>query len=324
MNNKVVVVGSYIQDLTFKTPRLPKDGETLMGDFITGCGGKGFNSAIACSRLGTDTLFVSSLGRDSYAQDMQTFCLTENIDTSLEFSGYPTGVASIWVDQNGKNRILVDIGANRYLSEDHIMRNETQIGNAKVLMSQLECNIDAVKLAFDIGKRKNPRIVNILNTAPIIDNIHLDIFENVDIMIANESEFDDILKTFLKTSYRNNSDSCMKDLAYYLKLAAIVVTMGERGATIYDRMSNKFTSFKAPMVRTIDTTGAGDCFCGTFASKVSESNSLSEEVLRTITYNSILNASLSTIKRGTAPSMPNKEEFAKFKADLIERTIYPN
>jgi ribokinase len=262
------------------------------------------------------------LGRDEYAESLNRFSKTEDIDLSLEYHSVPTGAASIWVDREGKNRIIVDIGANEYLSESHILQNESNLRSAKVVISQLECNLDSVKLAFELSKRGNNRVTTILNTAPINDSLDKDIFKNVDIVISNESEFDDIMKTFYRTSCVNHFESSMKDMAYDLKLTAMVVTLGERGVIIYDRYSNKFSNFRAPVMNVVDTAGAGDCFCGTFASKLTECTTLNEENLKTVAYMSVLNASLSTMKSGTAPSMPTKSEFSEFKNQILERAAY--
>ncbi|HZN58669.1 MAG TPA: PfkB family carbohydrate kinase, partial [Planctomycetota bacterium] len=150
---EVVVVGSCAQDLTFVADALPRPGETRIATLAFGPGGKGSNQAVACHRLGVETLFIGAVGDDPFGEAYRAFAQREGLPVSLEvLHDAATGVAAIVVDPQSQNQITVALGANAKLSREHVERNRGAIEAAKVLLVQLEANLDAVRHALEIAR----------------------------------------------------------------------------------------------------------------------------------------------------------------------------
>src|SRR3954452_4931685 len=144
----VVVVGSFVQDLTFTCPEFPRPGETIVGQFTTGPGGKGSNQAVAAARAGAHVTFIGAVGKDAFGAGAHTFQLAEGIDCQLaEKKDHPTGAAGILVNSRGQNEIIVALNANGALTPADIDLHVDKIRGARVLVSQLEANLDAAQRA---------------------------------------------------------------------------------------------------------------------------------------------------------------------------------
>lgn len=300
---KICVVGSYVQDLTFKTDKIPTVGETRIGTFKTGCGGKGFNQAVAANRQGIKTTFIGSIGDDLYGTAVEDFASKEPNLRSI-FNKEPnntTGVASIVVDKEGSNLITVALGANDDLSPSFIEMHNREIIDSDILICQLESNISATKKALEIAKSN--RTNTLLNPAPINANLTLDLLKNVDIITPNESEFLYLLSVcgveepfnLFKPGGLNKILECCK----LIPVETVIITVGEQGCII---SSPKGCGLVGPLdSEVVDTTGAGDAFNGGLAVGLLKYD---YDIVKAAQYANVV-AGMSITKEGTAPSMPS-------------------
>lgn len=308
----VVVVGSFVQDLAFTTPRFPEPGETRIGRFATGPGGKGFNQAVAARRLDASVLFVGAVGKDMFAQRARTFADHERLRCGFEVvSDEASGAASIVVDEHGANLIVVALGANERLSVPYVERFARDIAAAKVLVCQLECAIEPVRRALQIAREAG--VVTILNPAPINESVSFDILDNVDILVPNETEFaflrQHLQGVALPPRYWTGTDDDLHAHCRALAVPTVIVTLGEDGCFVShnDDAPRHPTSLPcyrvgAADVDPVDTTGAGDAFCGGLAAGLAR---VGIGRLNVACQFAVRVAGMSTERAGTAPAMPD-------------------
>ncbi len=291
MNPKICVVGSANIDQISYAQRVPLDGETVFGDsYQMGFGGKGANQAVMAGLLGADTYMIACLGTDVY-RDMTIDNFKEkNVKTDfIQIVDGSSGVAPIWVDGNGQNRIIVISGANDQIDSKKAIKSLGEIGNVSLIVGQAEIPMEVNYEVFKFAKRNN--ITTIFNPAPgrLLDEQFL---ENVDWLIPNETEFEIISNTNL------TKENILK---YSNKInSKLIVTLGEEGAIFVN--DDIIEEFKAPNVDVIDTTGAGDAFVGAFSFALSENYSVSDAINFAINK-----ASLSVTKKGTQSSYSSSE-----------------
>ncbi len=291
MNPKICVVGSANIDQISYAQRVPLDGETVFGDsYQMGFGGKGANQAVMAGLLGADTYMIACLGTDVY-RDMTIDNFKEkNVKTDfIQIVDGSSGVAPIWVDGNGQNRIIVISGANDQIDSKKAIKSLEEIGNVSLIVGQAEIPMEVNYEVFKFAKRNN--ITTIFNPAPgrLLDEQFL---ENVDWLIPNETEFEIISNTNL------TKENILK---YSNKInSKLIVTLGEEGAIFVN--DDIVEEFKAPNVDVIDTTGAGDAFVGAFSFALSENYSVSDAINFAINK-----ASLSVTKKGTQSSYSSSE-----------------
>ncbi len=290
----VAVVGSAMMDLTAYAKYLPEPGQTLLGElFTTGFGGKGANQAVIAAHCGAQVHFIGKLGRDLFGDSIASNF--SNVDIHSEYverSDSPTGVAHIWVDGNGENRIIIIPGANHEIERAKAVAAINSIENLSVVVAQCEIKQEVTLAAFKAAKARG--CVTILNPAPY-QGLSQELLELCDWIIPNETEFrelhgelptnDEILKSF-----RPGRNS--------------VVTLGSAGAVLINA-DGTINRVSAPVVNAVDTTGAGDAFVGTFAfGLASGMNSMKALTL------GIKVASLSVTKKGAQSSYPTQAEIA--------------
>lgn len=316
----VTVVGSYVQDLAFEAKTLPAVGETRIAHhFRTGPGGKGFNQAVACHRQGVKTLFMGAVGDDVFGRHAADFAKKEGLRVELE--KHPdsyTSAASIGVDQDGRNQIVVALGANNKLTAKHIEKFRKSIAQSALLVCQLECSMEATQKALEIARDHG--VPTILNPAPINEGLSPDILQHVDILTPNESEFRFLMKRALGVEldeeYWKRSEDELHDLCSQIRIPTMVLTLGEKGSFVshnaaqYYSIPDHNTHYKVPAfsVKTVDTTGAGDAFSGGLAAGLMQYPDNFHEAVRMATGV----AALSVTKPGTAPSMPTRDEVTAF------------
>ena len=266
----VVVVGSYVQDLAFNTEQFPAPGETRIGTFRTGPGGKGFNQAVACNRLGVETLFIGAVGDDIFAQGVREFIASEGLNAELQVSQEnPTAAASIVVNGVGQNLIVVALGANNDLSEDHISRFEDEIAKASYLVCQVENKISATEAALSAARARG--VTTILNPAPINNELTLNLVQLADILVPNETEFvflmNDVLGQNIPDDFWLQDDESIHGFCRQSGVDTVVLTLGDKGCFVsFDEKSSRAETSKdglyyrvpANSVDVVDTTGAGD------------------------------------------------------------------
>jgi ribokinase len=253
---RVVVVGSTNVDLVVTTSRVPQRGETLVGEgFTSGFGGKGANQAVMARLAGADVTFVAALGDDANAritrENLASFGISDHwVD---EIAATSSGIAQIWVEPDGANRIIIVPGANAAL-DPHRADDAVRTASPAVVVAQLEVpqpvSTAAFRAARDIGA------TTILNPAPAAD-LDPDLLAHTDWLIPNETEF-----TLLSEGGDPTQD---EDLVRFASTADVrlAVTLGAGGVALVD--GTHVLRLPAPAVRAVDTTGAGDAFVGAFA-----------------------------------------------------------
>ena len=286
MSSKICVIGSSNIDQIAYTKNIPADGETLFGDsFQMGFGGKGANQAVMAGLLGADVYMITCLGDDVYKEMTINNYEANNVNTDhIQLVKGASGVAPIWVDATGQNRIIVIPGANNEIDAQKAISSIEEIGDISVLVGQCEIPMEVNHKVFQYAKSNS--VTTIFNPAPA-KKLEREFLEHISWLIPNENEFE------LISGMEPNDDNFLK---FNEEIPCnLIVTLGEKGAVLVDE--NKTHYFDAPSVNAIDTTGAGDSFIGTFAYELSESNSPESCVKKAVEK-----ASQSVTKKGTQSS----------------------
>lgn len=302
MKNKVVVVGSYNTDLTIKTGKIPRPGETIIGGiFSEGGGGKGANQAVAAVRAGADVSFIARVGNDVLGKEGIQRLTEERIDTRYVFrdADVATGVAFIVVDERGENSIVVASGANARLSLTDIDKAKDEISSAAVLLVQLESPLDAVRAAIK-RSHDNGSIV-IMNPAPA-QPLEKSLLKEIDIITPNKVEAEMI--TGIKVTDEESLRSVSQKF-FELGINTVLVTLGSKGIFVGSR--NSMELIPAFKVRAVDSTGAGDVFSGSLAAFLSEGMSVDEAAKM-----ANASASISVMRMGAMASAPTRKEIEGF------------
>lgn len=266
----ILVIGSSNTDMTAKTAELPQPGETVLGGVFTmGAGGKGANQAVAAQRLGGKVKFICKVGRDMFGDNSIAQYEKEGLDTSgILRSNLPSGVALIYVDSLAENCIVVASGANGDLTEDDIEKSRKDLEGCDILLLQLESPIPSVLKAAKIAHQAGKTVV--LNPAPACP-LPEELFRNIDLFIPNETE----LSTFSGMPVTNEQEAQKAAAAMQAKgIGKLIVTMGSKGALICEGGPAVFVP--AHKVKAVDTTAAGDTFCGALCVAIAEGKSLKE------------------------------------------------
>lgn len=311
-SSPILVVGSFVQDLTFATSRFPGPGETVVGKFLTGPGGKGSNQAIAARRAGAEVTFIGAVGKDSFADSVRKFYEEEGVNAPLaEYGEQSTGTAGILFDDSGQNEIVVALGANDLLSPEDIPT--ALIESSEIIVCQLECNLEAVQSVF--SRASQPTVTRILNPAPFRAEFPQEILDDTDILIPNETEFLALLDregvpTPAEEDLPGLSPADFDSLCRKLKIETVLVTMGKNGVHI--STPDGFERIPAVAgLKVVDTTGAGDAFVGAFAAGLQRFDHDLTAAARFATKA----AGLSVTRQGTAPAMARLEEIESLSID---------
>ena len=266
----ILVIGSSNTDMTAKTAELPRPGETVLGGVFTmGAGGKGANQAVAAQRLGGKVKFICKVGRDMFGDNAIAQYEKEGMDTSgILRSDLPSGVALIYVDSHAENCIVVASGANGDLTEEDIEKSRPDLESCDILLLQLESPIPSVLKAAKIAHQAGKTVV--LNPAPACP-LPEELFQSIDLFIPNETE----LSTFSGMPVTSQEEAEAAARAMQAKgVGKLIVTMGSKGALICEGGPSVFVP--AHKVKAVDTTAAGDTFCGALCVAISEGKSLKE------------------------------------------------
>jgi ribokinase len=298
MKPSIVVVGSFVKDLSFRCGRFPRAGETVIGTFSPGPGGKGSNQAVAAARAGARTRFVGAIGSDPFGVEAAQFLRSEGIDARLaEKRGRATGAAAILVDRASQNEIIVAIGASAAITPRDVPAG--LIRGARVVICQGEANARINLHAFRLARRFGA--TTILNPAPMGPGFDRRILALTDILIPNESEFAALTR---HTPVRG--PKAVHTLGRALGVPTIIVTMGRGGCLL--STDEGWTAIAGHRVRAVDTTGAGDAFVGGFAAGLVR---FGGDLLEAARFGNAA-AALSVTRPGTAPSMPYRSEIDRF------------
>lgn len=272
-NKKIVVVGSSNTDMVIKAERLPVPGETVIGgQFMMNPGGKGANQAVAIARMGGAVTFVTKTGNDLFGRQSMELYNSENVNTDFVFSDpdQPSGVALISVDAYGENCILVAPGANAALTVQDIEQARPQIENAGILLMQLEIPMQTVEYAAQIAADKGVKVA--LNPAPA-QALSNELLKRLYIITPNKNEAE-ILSGVNVTGWESAQRAA--DRISEKGVDIVVITLGGLGALVKE--GQNYHRVEAEKVEAVDTTAAGDTFCGTLCVGLSEGKSIVEAV----------------------------------------------
>ncbi|MHC8411973.1 ribokinase [Pseudomonas sp. Hz4] len=304
MPAKVVVIGSLNMDLVTRAPRLPRGGETLIGEsFATVSGGKGANQAVAAARLGAQVSMVGCVGSDAYGEELRGALFAEQIDChAVSTVDDSSGVALIVVDDNSQNAIVIVAGANGALTPAVIDRFDAVLQAADVIICQLEVPDATVGHALKRGRELGKTVI--LNPAPASRPLPADWYASIDYLIPNESEASAL--SGLPVDSLATAETAAARLIT-MGAGKVIITLGAQGSLFANGKS--FEHFPAPKVKAVDTTAAGDTFVGGFAAALAVGKSEAEA----IRFGQVA-AALSVTRAGAQPSIPTLSDVQAFKA----------
>jgi ribokinase len=269
----VFVLGSINQDFVLKVERRPQPGETVTNaELSTHNGGKGANQAAAAALLGASVTILGRVGDDEFGEPLVRALEEKGIDAGLveRASGASTGAAFITVTPDGENAITVAPGANRSLAPEDVDAAAGAIGDARVLVVQMEIPVESVLRAVEVAAERGTRAL--VNLAPTFE-VPRGLLEKLDPLVVNEHE-----AAFLLGSVVEGVDGALSAAPKLLSLGprSAVITVGEAGAVFASGDSTEHLS--APEVDVVDTTGAGDAFVGALATQLARDAQLEEAV----------------------------------------------
>jgi ribokinase len=296
---RIAVVGSANIDLVTFTDRFPGPGETIFGqDFDLGFGGKGANQAAAARLCGADVSMVARVGADLFGPSTIKNFESQQIDTTYVrmLEGVSSGVAPIFVEPNGQNRIWVVKGANDKLMPADVDEAAPMLKGAACIILQFEIPLETVYYTMRFARANG--IKCILNPAPG-QPVDLEEVKNVDYFVPNESEAETISGKPVKSV--DDAKACAK---YLLEqgIPRVIITLGANGALLAG--AGVMDLIPACKVDAKDTSGAGDAFIGSFATFLGEGLPEKEAISQACLY-----ASLSTTKVGTQKSFLKRADF---------------
>ena len=298
-NKHIFVFGIFAVDISFYIDKKVKPGETIIAKGSNvGPGGKASNQAISARKLGAATTLITRLGNDNFNSYAKDIWRKEKLFTSVKIDkNLPTGTAGIFINKKtGENSVIVDPGASARLSINDFLSQKSKIQKGDIFLTQFEQSSDttfsALKEAKELG------MITIFNPAPF-GKINKNVYQFCEIITPNETEAEQITHISLKGKRDvEKAVNKIRDLG----VGRVIITLGKKGAAVFDGRKITFCpSYK--FGRVIDTTGAGDCFNGALASALS----FGEDLEKAMQLGCIA-AGLSVLKRGTAPSSPNRVE----------------
>jgi ribokinase len=290
----IAVVGSAMMDLTAYADVLPEPGQTLAGQlFTTGFGGKGANQAVMAAHCGANVHFIGKLGDDVFGAAIASNFVNVGINSeNVESGATPTGVAHIWVDGAGENRIIIIPGANHEIDVSKAINAINSIENLSIVIGQCEIKQEVTLAAFKAAKARG--CITILNPAPY-QALSTELLELTDWIIPNETEFREL---------HGNLPSNDEILKSFRPGKSTIVTLGSEGA-VYISPTAELHRVSAPKVTAVDTTGAGDAFVGSFAYALASGKAPIDAMKFGVSI-----ASLSVTQKGAQSSYPDQTEIA--------------
>jgi len=313
-NPRVVVVGSYVQDLTWRCAAFPSAGQTIIGTFAEGMGGKGSNQAVASALAGASVRFVAAVGRDTFARTAKEFYRENKIAARwIEKPGHATGTAGILVNAEGQNEIVVALGANAKLSAKDLPASLFK--GAKLVVTQFETNPTAVAHTLRAGRAAGA--ITVFNPAPMRADFKPSVLKHVDVLIPNETEFTELVNLLPATGRTDFTETELgalgveaggelQTLCRALGVPVVIVTLGRRGCFVStDAGGVLVPAFK---VKAVDTTGAGDAFVGGFCAGWQHFDG---DLAQAALFGNAV-AALSVTKHGTAKAMPTLTAVKRF------------
>ncbi len=301
-NKNIFVIGSSNTDMVVKTSRFPSPGETILGgDFFMNPGGKGANQAMSAKRLGGNVTYLGKIGNDVFGRQSIQSLKEEgvNVESVLIDPNKPSGIALITVDSKGENSIVVAPGSNETLLPIDINDTLSVLESSDFILLQLEIPLETVFHVAETAFKKKKKVI--LNPAPA-SHLSDELLKNIYMLIPNEIE-----AAFL-TGININDEEAAKHAALVLKgkgVEVVIITMGASGAFVLnDEIAEMI---KAPKVVAIDTTAAGDTFCGALVAQLSKGYNMKEAV---VFANAA--AAICVTRMGAQCSIPSEKEVRIF------------
>ena len=303
---RIAVIGSANIDLTTFTSQFPKPGETLFAEkFDLGFGGKGANQAVAARLCGAEVFMVARVGSDLFGPATIENFRKQGIDTTYvkQVEGLSSGVAPIFVEPSGQNRILVVKGANDALRPAHVDEAAETLKTADCIVLQFEIPLETVYYTVAFARKHGIRCI--VNPAPA-QPVEMGAIRELDYFIPNEGEAETIGGSPVKTL--EDAKSCAAKFCGH-GIRRVIITLGANGSLLASQSGCRHIAPFA--VKSIDSTGAGDAFIGSFAVFLAEGLAEEEALRRANLY-----AALSTTGVGTQKSFYDR---ARFDAEWAKR-----
>jgi len=302
MSDQIVVIGSSNTDFIMKMERLPRKGETITNAvFMQTFGGKGANTAVGAARAGGNVAFINCVGDDAFGPMIIEAMRRAGVQTDgiLQAQGIASGSALVMIDANGDNYLSVAPGANYCLTAGDIDQMAGLIASSAMVMLQYEILPETLYAAIDLASRlQKPILFNYAPARPIDESY----FAKIRYLVVNEVEAEALCGFAV-----NSSEQAEAATAALLQRGAqaVVITLGGRGVIATDRTG----SFHVPAysVKVVDTTAAGDIFCGALAVALVEGRSLPESIRFANAA-----AAIAVSRLGAQPSAPSREEIEAF------------
>jgi ribokinase len=298
---KILVIGSSNTDLIVTMDHFPNAGETLEGiSFQIAMGGKGANQAIAAQRAGGDVTFVTSLGNDANGNGALKYYKNQGLDVSysLIVDDEATGTAMIWVDKNGENSIVVIPGANRLLSSGYLIARQELIEKTDIIVLQMEIPYETIKSICKIASQKGKKVI--LNAAPAY-SLDEEIYKSVYILVVNETE----AEVLTEEKIEDIGEEAIINKLLKRGVQNVILTLGNKGCLF--KNGNEILKIPAFSVNAVDSTAAGDTFCGALATGIGKNHNM-KDVLEFASAA----AALCVTRLGAQPSIPTEKEVIDF------------
>jgi ribokinase len=298
MGSKVITVGSYSAAVFFKGKTIPAIGETRVAHtFFETFGGKGSNQAISAAKLGADVRFICKIGVDRYADDVIKLYKEVNLysPSIMQDPASPTSIGAIFIDDAGNNSIMIELGANTKLTTGEILHWVKQEKDPLVVCFQLESDVNMVVESIEAISKMG--IKTLLDPAPAA-KLPESVYPYITYIKPNEHE-----AKVLSGITINTEEDAYKAGEWFIDkgVKTAIITMGKAGSVLVERDKKQY--FKPIDATPIDTTGAGDVFCGGFVTALSRGLSIE----KSIQYASCA-ATISVTRMGVVESIPTPQE----------------
>ncbi|VDO60212.1 unnamed protein product, partial [Haemonchus placei] len=296
---------------TTYTKSFPRPGESVRGDsFQMGSGGKGANQAVAASRLGASVQLIGRVGNDTFGESNIENLRKAGVDISQveKSDSSHTATATITVNAHGENTIVVTLGANLELDDECAERHEKAISNAAIVMAQAEVSRKGNKKAFELARKHG--VMTFFNPAPGVPDTDMSMVALSDIICTNENEAE-----FITNIPQNTVEDAEKAAAQMITMGPkhAIVTLGAKGVVLASKGKQEVERIPVRKVKAVDTTGAGDCFCGSLAYfLIGGRFSMSDAIKKAAEI-----AALSVQRKGTQSSYWTRKEIEHELPDLL-------